>query len=52
MEAMKPSDAALFYDNFMELFRSVAPNVQSGIFGEMMSVKLENDGPFTLMIEK
>lgn len=52
MEAMKPSVAAPFYDEFMTLFRSIVPNVQSGIFGEMMSVKLENEGPFTLMVEK
>lgn len=39
------------YEYFLELARSEFPDVQHGEFGADMSIKLENDGPFTIMLD-
>jgi D-tyrosyl-tRNA(Tyr) deacylase len=41
------------YDYFIsELKKATFCTVKTGIFGEYMKVKLENDGPVTLLLEK
>ncbi|NLJ94510.1 MAG: D-tyrosyl-tRNA(Tyr) deacylase [Clostridiaceae bacterium] len=39
------------YEYFLELARNEFPDVQHGEFGADMSIKLENDGPFTIMLD-
>jgi len=48
-----PETARALYDRFVELFEAQMPGgVESGVFQEMMTVSLVNDGPVTLQIEK
>jgi D-aminoacyl-tRNA deacylase len=51
MEAAKPSHAEKIYDYFNEELRKKGINVETGVFGSMMDVKLTNDGPVTLILE-
>ncbi len=50
--AARPEEAVPLYEKFIERVKdNLGPNqVKTGIFGEMMSVKIINDGPVTLMI--
>lgn len=50
--AAKPEEAIPLYEKFIErVEENLGPNlVKTGIFGGMMSVKIINDGPVTLMI--
>jgi D-aminoacyl-tRNA deacylase len=52
MEAAKPSHAEKIYDYFNEELSRKGIRVATGVFGSMMDVKLTNDGPVTLIIEK
>lgn len=50
-EAM-PSDAAREnFPRFAEILRRQEVPVKEGVFQAMMSVKLENDGPYTILLE-
>lgn len=50
--AANPELANSLYQTFVrEVSLKIDPNVQTGIFGADMKVSLENDGPFTLVIE-
>ncbi|WP_421380098.1 D-aminoacyl-tRNA deacylase [Bacillus salacetis] len=51
MEAAKPPHAEKIYDYFNEELRKKGINVETGVFGSMMDVKLTNDGPVTLIVE-
>jgi len=50
--AARPEQAEPLVDYFCEQLRSHGLTVATGIFGAMMKVKIHNDGPVTLMLEK
>ncbi len=49
--AMDPGDAERLYDEFTDLSRQTGIPVQTGLFGEMMQVSLQNDGPVTILMD-
>jgi D-tyrosyl-tRNA(Tyr) deacylase len=51
--AMSSNKARLFFDDFVRHVQSVymADKVKVGAFGEMMDVRLNNDGPVTVVID-
>jgi len=51
--AMGPEQAKDFYTQFVKRVRNayVPERVKDGVFGAMMSVKLENDGPVTYILD-
>jgi D-aminoacyl-tRNA deacylase len=51
MEAAKPGHARPLYEYFNKLLKEKGVAVETGVFGEMMDVKLTNDGPVTLILE-
>lgn len=51
-QAASPVAAEQLYDRFVEKLRSSGLMVETGRFGAMMQVSLENDGPVTLILEK
>ncbi|GAB1543961.1 D-aminoacyl-tRNA deacylase [Scytonema sp. NUACC21] len=46
-----PQVAEELYDNFVAKLRSSGLRVETGKFGAMMQVSIENDGPVTLLLE-
>lgn len=51
-DAMQPSDAMKLFGALPEVFLSLGiENVERGVFGAYMHVKLVNDGPVTLVFE-
>ena len=53
IESARPETAEPLYRHFMaSLARHLGKDVASGRFGAMMSVRLENDGPVTLILER
>lgn len=53
MEAAKPDKAKPMYEDMIEWFKTNTDlDTQTGEFGAMMSVKIENDGPVTIILEK
>lgn len=53
IEAARPEKAEPMYEDMIEWFRqNTELDIQTGEFGAMMSVKLENDGPVTIILEK
>ena len=48
MAAAKPDDALSLYLHFNELLKQKGIHVETGEFGAMMNVSLNNDGPVTL----
>ena len=50
-QAARPDFANGIYEYVKELCAKKFKNVQCGIFGADMKIKLENSGPFTLMID-
>jgi len=52
-EAAKPEDAKRLYELFIQRLKHNIgqEKVKSGIFGAMMSVKIINEGPVTLIVE-
>ncbi|WP_134700059.1 D-aminoacyl-tRNA deacylase [Ammoniphilus sp. YIM 78166] len=51
MAAARPDHAERLYDLFNETLRKMGINVQTGVFGAMMQVHLNNDGPVTIIID-
>ena len=51
IRAGKPQDAETLYDEFVQVFRSTGVPVKTGIFQAHMNVRLDNDGPVTLLID-
>ncbi|GER66225.1 D-aminoacyl-tRNA deacylase [Weizmannia acidilactici] len=51
MEAAKPGHAEKIYNEFNRLLAEKGVHVETGRFGEMMDVRLTNDGPVTLILE-
>lgn len=53
IEAARPEKAEPMYEDMIKWFKTNTNlNIQSGEFGAMMNVKLENDGPVTIILEK
>ena len=50
--AAAPERAEIFYDRFVEKLRQSGLKVETGVFGAMMEVSIENDGPVTLVLER
>ncbi|NEQ38513.1 MAG: D-tyrosyl-tRNA(Tyr) deacylase [Okeania sp. SIO3I5] len=47
-----PDVAKQLYQLFVEQFKLSGLKVETGIFGAMMQVEIENDGPVTLLLER
>jgi D-tyrosyl-tRNA(Tyr) deacylase len=47
-----PSNAEILYNLFVEKLRASGLPVETGKFGAMMQVSIENDGPVTLLLER
>lgn len=50
-KSLEPGKAEYLYDRFIELFKSAGFKTESGVFGEMMQVSLQNDGPVTIILD-
>jgi len=50
--AAAPAQAEAMYEKFVEKLRASGLKVETGKFGAMMHVAIENDGPVTLLLEK
>ena len=51
-QSASPQTAKQLYNQFVELLRASGLRVETGEFGAMMQVTIENDGPVTLILEK
>ena len=52
IKAAKPESAILLYRQFIKILKqNLGIEIQTGIFGANMKVKLVNDGPVTLIID-
>lgn len=51
IQAGKPDEAERLYNYFVDYCRSKGKHVETGIFAADMKVALENDGPFTVILE-
>jgi D-tyrosyl-tRNA(Tyr) deacylase len=51
MQAAKPEHAEPLYEQFNNALREKGITVETGLFGAMMDVQLNNQGPVTLIIE-
>lgn len=50
--AARPELAQILYEKFIEKLRQSQLRVETGKFGAMMQVVIENDGPVTLVLEQ
>jgi D-tyrosyl-tRNA(Tyr) deacylase len=51
-QSAAPSSAQQLYETFVEKLRQSGLRVETGQFGAMMQVRIENDGPVTLILER
>jgi D-aminoacyl-tRNA deacylase len=51
-QAAPPDFAEKYYERFVEKLRQSRLKVETGRFGAMMQVSIENDGPVTLLLER
>ena len=51
-QAAAPAIAAAKYERFVTLLRESGLRVETGQFGANMQVRIENDGPVTLLLER
>ncbi|GAP94719.1 D-aminoacyl-tRNA deacylase [Leptolyngbya sp. NIES-2104] len=51
-QAAAPDQAEQLYDQFVEKLRVSGLKIETGKFGAMMQVSIENDGPVTLILER
>jgi D-tyrosyl-tRNA(Tyr) deacylase len=47
-----PEQAQQLYEQFVQKLRSSGLQVETGVFGAMMQVSIQNDGPVTLILER
>lgn len=52
VEAAPPEIAEPLVDHFVQKLRDYHVKVEEGVFGAMMMVKIHNDGPVTIMLER
>jgi D-aminoacyl-tRNA deacylase len=50
--AATPSQAEAMYNQFVDKLRQSGLRVETGKFGAMMQVSIENDGPVTILLDK
>lgn len=50
--AAAPQQAEAMYEKFVEKLRQTGLRVETGKFGAMMQVAIDNDGPVTLLLER
>ena len=46
-----PAEAQAFFERFVTLLREAGAPVETGVFGAHMVVRVENDGPVTMVLE-
>jgi len=51
VDAMKPDEATKLYDYFNQCLKNAGYKVETGVFGADMKINLENNGPFTTIID-
>lgn len=51
VHACEPQLAKRLYEDFVTLCREKVDKVETGCFGEHMIIDLENDGPFTIVLD-
>jgi D-tyrosyl-tRNA(Tyr) deacylase len=51
-EAAAPADAEGIYDRFVTALRATGLPVAAGVFRAMMTVRIANDGPVTLILDQ
>jgi D-tyrosyl-tRNA(Tyr) deacylase len=51
-QSAAPEPAQQLYEQFVEKLRQSGLRVETGQFGAMMQVSIENDGPVTLLLER
>lgn len=49
--AMEPQQAHVYYEKFNEYLRAYGIPVETGVFQAMMNVRLDNDGPVSIVME-
>jgi D-aminoacyl-tRNA deacylase len=52
LESAPAGEARALYETFLDRLKSHYPKVAGGVFGAKMSVRLVNDGPVTLIIDR
>lgn len=50
-DALEPQKADALYEKFVSLCRQKGIKTETGSFGAYMKVSLENDGPFTIVLD-
>ncbi|ASC69108.1 D-aminoacyl-tRNA deacylase [Halomicronema hongdechloris C2206] len=50
--AAPPPQAKILYQQFVEQLRQSGLRVETGVFGAMMQLSIQNDGPVTLLLER
>ncbi len=51
IHAAPPEKANAFYEDFMKKLRNQGVPIQSGEFGAMMKVNIQNEGPVTIVLD-
>ena len=52
IKAANPEEAIPLYENFIvQLEKDTSSHVKTGIFGAMMEINLNNDGPVTILMD-
>ncbi len=51
INAAKPEIAIPLYENFIDKLRQKKVKVETGVFGAMMDVKINNKGPITIILD-
>ena len=51
VKAGNPQKAEEMYEEFIRVCKEKVPKVEQGIFGADMKVKLQNEGPFTIVLD-
>ena len=51
LAAAKPDKAVMLFDKFKDEIKAIIPHTETGVFGAHMDVTLENDGPFTVILD-
>lgn len=51
-DSASPQPAQQLYEQFVAKLRQSGLRVETGIFGAMMQVSIDNDGPVTLLLER
>ena len=51
VNAMRPDEATKLYDYFNECLKNTGIHIETGVFGADMKIDLENNGPFTTILD-